>query len=148
MRSLKIPRAVAIMSTLALALALALPAFGGGRPLSAELTGENEVPASGSAATGTANFTLNQGQGEICAEIESSGYQLGEVVVAGHIHRGEAGAVNPPFVDFMVTSASHSICVDVDPAIVKEIRQNPGAFYFNLHSNLTPSGVIRGQLSK
>ena len=148
MRLSNITRAVAILSTLAMALALALPALGGGRPLSADLTGDNEVPPSGSAATGTANFTLNQGQGEICADIVSSGYAEGEVIVAGHIHRGGAGAVNPPLVDFFVTSPNHSMCVDVESALVKEIRQNPGDFYFNLHSNFTPGGVIRGQLSR
>jgi hypothetical protein len=136
------------LAVVAFALAMALPALGGGRPLTAELSGDNEVPPSGSAATGTAVFTLNQGLGEICADIQSSGYAEGEVIVGGHIHPGAEGVIGPVVVDFGVTTPNHSTCVAVDPELIKDIRQNPSDYYFNLHSNLVPSGVIRGQLSK
>ncbi|MFZ0015380.1 MAG: CHRD domain-containing protein [Acidimicrobiia bacterium] len=138
----------ATITTVVAIVALALPALAGGRPLSADLNGDNEVPASGSEATGTAHFTLNQGRGEICVVVESSGYDEGEIIVAGHIHAGGPGVNMPPLVDFGVNAANFSNCVDVDPAIVKDIRQNPSDYYFNLHTNLRPGGVIRDQLSK
>lgn len=136
------------LAVVALIMAMGLPAFGGGRPLTAELSGENEVPPSGSEATGTAVFTLNQGLGEICADIQSSGYAEGEMIVGGHIHPGAEGVVGGIAVDFQVTTPNHSICVEVDPELIKDIRQNPSGYYFNIHSNLVQSGVIRGQLSK
>jgi hypothetical protein len=144
------------LAIVAMVLAMAVPAMGGGRPLTAELSGENEVPDSESEATGTAVVTLNQGIEEICVDIESSGYEEGEVIVAGHIHEAPAGVNGDIVVNLQVTSPNHSICVggDDDPnfpfdaELIKDIRQNPSGYYVNLHSNLVPSGVIRGQLSK
>lgn len=137
-----------VFAVAAQATALAVPAFAGGRPLSAELAGSSEVPPSGSEATGVAELTLNQGQGEICVEITSSGYAADEVLLAGHIHEAPAGQNGGVVVNLQVNSPDHSICVEVDPDLVKRIRKSPGDFYINLHSNLTPSGVIRGQLEK
>lgn len=140
---------MATIVLLTLVFVTALPAFGGGRPLSTDLSGQNEVPGSGSAATGTAHVTLNQGLGVVCAEIQTSGYAEGEVILAGHIHDGSTGVNGPIVVNLQVTSPDHSICVEgVDRDLIKDIRQNPGDYYINLHSNLTPSGVVRGQLSK
>lgn len=134
---------------LLLIVGLAVPALGGGRPLSTELSGENEVnPPIVSDATGTASLTLNQGQRQVCVDVESSGYADGETVIAGHIHRGTADLNGPIVVNLMISGANHSGCVEADRALIKEIRQNPGDFYVNLHSTLIPSGVIRGQLSK
>jgi hypothetical protein len=136
------------LAVIAMVVAMALPALGGGRPLTAELSGDNENPPSGSEATGTAVVTLNQGLGEVCADITSSGYEEGEVIVAGHIHVGAAGVNGDIVVDLQVASPDHSICVEADPELIRDIRQNPSDYYVNLHSNLVPSGVIRGQLSK
>lgn len=137
-----------ILAAVAMIVGMSLPALGGGRPLTAELSGDNEVPPSGSQATGTAHFTLNQGQGEVCLDVTSSGYEEGEVIVAGHIHPGAAGVNGAPIIDFMVNAPNFSNCVEADPELIKDIRQNPENYYFNLHSNVTPSGVIRGQLTK
>lgn len=128
-------------------VAMALPALGGGRPLTAELSGENENPPTGHEATGTAVVTLNQGLGEVCADIETSGFAEDEVI-AGHIHVGLPEENGPVVVDLQVTSPNHSICVEADPALIKDIRQNPSGYYVNLHSLEFPGGVIRGQLSK
>lgn len=145
---MRLKRWTVVFGVAALATALAVPAFAGGRPLSAELTGSSEVPPSGSAAIGVAELTLNQGQGEICVEITSSGYAADEMIVAGHIHEAPAGQNGGVVVNLQVNSPDHSICVEVDSDLVKRIRKSPSDFYINLHSNLTPSGVIRGQLEK
>ena len=139
---------VGYLAAFAVVVTLALPALGGGRPLSAVLSGDNENPPSGSAATGTAEVTLNQGLGEVCVDIQSSGYVTGEVVLAGHIHGGPEGVNGPIVVNLFVSSPNHSICVEADEELIKDIRQNPAGYYVNLHTNLVPSGVIRGQLSK
>lgn len=128
-------------------LVLAVPALGGGRPLTAYMSGSNEVPANESPAAGVAHVTLNQGQGEVCVDIESGGF-LG-TVVAGHIHHAAAGQNGGVVVNLGVNSADYSACVDgVDGDLIQEIRHNPSDYYINIHTDVIPSGEIRGQLSK
>ena len=150
MKQLLTKRALIAVVAVAASVGLAIPAMGGGRPLSAELSGDQEVPSVASEATGTAQFTLNQGQGEVCVDIESSGYVNGDDdVIAGHIHIGAAGVPGGVVVNLEVASADHSICVDgVDKDLIKDIKQNPGNYYINLHTTFAPGGEIRGQLSK
>lgn len=139
--------AVALVAT----VGLAIPAYGGGRPLTAQLSGDQEAPVPvATNATGTAHFTLNQGLGQVCVDIESSGYVNGDDdVIAGHIHVGATGVPGGIVVNLQVTSANHSICVDgVDKDLIKDIRQHPGNYYINLHTTFAPGGEIRGQLSK
>lgn len=122
-------------------------ASAGGRPLVAELAAENEVPPSGTGATGIARVTLNQGQGEVCVELTADG--LAGTVLAGHIHVGEAGVNGPVVVNLGVDSPDFTNCVDgVDEELIKAIRQQPSSYYVNVHTNVVPSGEIRGQLSK
>ena len=137
-----------IVLALATTVLMAVPALGGGRPLSADLSAANEVPPPESSASGTAHLTLNQGQGEVCVDIAASGF-VG-TVSAGHIHKAPAGVNGGVVVNLFVTSANHSICVDgVDKDLIKDIRQNPWNYYINVHSSdFAPGGEIRGQLSK
>ena len=118
--------------------------FAGGRPLHAELSWENEVPpASETNATGSAYITLNQGQEEICFNIETSG--LSGPVLADHIHVGEAGVNGGVVVSLQ---GMLSGCVSADADTIKAIRQNPEGYYINLHTALNPGGEMRGQLEK
>jgi hypothetical protein len=132
-----------------LALAIASTASAGGRPLSADLSGSNEVPPVSTGdpnGSGTADLTLNQGQGEICLQIE---VQNIAPTTLQHIHRGAAGTNGPVVVDFTpLLSQGGDGCVSADPALIKEIRQNPDGFYFNVHTGEFPGGAVRGQLSK
>lgn len=136
---------------LAIALLLVLVALvgvgivaAGGRPLAADLSWENEVPlATGTSATGSAVFTLNQGQGEICFHIEAN--DLSGPVLADHIHVGEAGVAGPIVVSL---EGMLSGCVSANADIIKAIRQNPENYYVNLHTALNPPGELRGQLEK
>lgn len=145
--------------TFALAIAttvlLASPALGGGRPLSAELSPGDEVPpAAGSEASGTADVTLNQGQGEVCFDIQASGFASG--VFAAHIHDGAAGVNGPVVVTIFMDPANPiedftgiEVCAEgIEESLVKDIRQNPDEYYINIHSTEFPGGEIRGQLSK
>ena len=140
-------RTFVVILALATTVLLAVPAFGGGRPLSTELAGTNEVPPSGSPAVGTAHLTLNQGQGEICVEIESSGYVTD--VIAAHIHQAVAGVNGGVVVPLTISSSGQvSNCEDVEKDLIKAIRQNPQGYYINIHTSAIPTGAIRGQLSK
>jgi hypothetical protein len=140
---------LAALAIAVLALAVASTATAGGRPLSADLSGSNEVPPVSTGdpdGSGTANLTLNQGQEEICLEIE---VQNISTPILQHIHRGTAGVNGPVVVDFTPLLAQGGDgCVSADRALVKEIRQNPEGFYFNVHTGDFLGGAVRGQLSR
>lgn len=133
---------------------LALPSAvsAGGRPFSTTLTGEAEVTVAGVPnqgdldGEGTAYLTLNQGQGEICYELNVSGIAP---AAAAHIHVGASTTTGPVVVPLSPpTDGSSSGCVSVDPELIKAIRQNPEAYYVNVHNAEFPGGALRGQLSK
>ena len=140
-------RGLVAVLALATTILMAVPALGGGTPLSADLSDANEVPPSGTGASGTADLTLNQGLGEVCVDISASG--LAGQVVAGHIHQAPAGVNGGVVVNLGVNSADYSACIsDVDRELIKDIRQNPRNYYINIHTTAVPSGEIRGQLSR
>ncbi len=136
----------------ALMMVSAVPAAAGGRPLTAELNGPNEVTPGDPDGTGTMHLTLSQGQGEICWDLDVS--DIGSPTRA-HIHSGVAGVNGPVVVFFFDLVIPDPIpvafdgCVDgIDEGLIKDIRQNPGDYYINIHNTEYPAGAIRGQLSK
>ena len=75
-------------------------------------------------------------------------------VFAAHIHLAPAG-VNGPIVvplfegSFGGTDSVSGCVEDVARDLIKAIRQDPSAYYVNVHSTPNfPGGAIRGQLSK
>ena len=143
--------ALAAVLVAAVALTGVATADDGGRPLSTALTGAEEAPGPGDAnATGQANLRLNQGLGEVCLDINWA--DVDGDVFAGHIHVGPAGQAGPVVVTLFTGSfpgtASVSGCAqNVDPELIKAIRQNPTNYYVNVHSRPNfPGGAVRGQL--
>jgi hypothetical protein len=140
-------------SAVVLALAPVATAGNGGRPLSTTMTGAEEAPGPGDAdATGSVSLRLNQGQQRICFDIDWA--NVDGTVIAGHIHIAPAGVpgpiVVPLFSGSFAGTAEVSDCLHgIDRGLIKAIRQDPSAYYVNVHS--TPgfeAGAIRGQLSK
>ena len=149
---MNVGRKLVVIGTVALVglLSMAGAAGAGGRPLSTDLNGAEEVPGPGDAnATGQADLTLNQGQGEICFDL--SWTDIDGTVSAAHIHVGPAGVAGPVVVPLPLSSsagtAEVSACVNADPDLIKAIRQNPSNYYVNVHSlpGFAP-GAVRGQL--
>jgi hypothetical protein len=146
-------RAVVLIAGLVAALLLMVgiaAADDGGRPFSVTLTGAAEAPGPGDPnATGQAFITLNQGQSEVCFELNWA--DIDGEVFAAHIHVAPAGSpgpiVVPLFAGSFAGTDSASGCVQADAELIKAIRQNPSAYYVNVHSrpDFTP-GAIRGQL--
>jgi len=117
----------------------------GGRLLTTELTGANEVPGPGDPdGSGSARITLNVGRGTVCWQIEVSGIAS---ATAAHIHRAPVGVAGPVVVPLSPPSSGESSgCVDVDRTLVKDILQHPADFYVNVHNAEYPAGALRGQL--
>ena len=121
-------------------------ASAGGRPLSTDLSGAEEVPPADPDGTGFARITLNSGTGEVCWSITASDITL--PATAAHIHEAPAG-VNG---DIVVTlsppdeSGTASGCTIADSSLVRDIRKNPAEYYVNVHTTDYPGGAIRGQL--
>ncbi|MDH3468448.1 MAG: CHRD domain-containing protein [Gammaproteobacteria bacterium] len=133
--------------TVVLLSAMSSAALADGRPLSAALSGAEEVPIQGDLdGSGEAFMTLNSGQREICFQLS---VQDIAPATAAHIHEGVLGvpggvvvALIPP------TSGFSSACVSADRDLIKTIRQNPENYYVNVHNAEFPGGALRGQLSK
>jgi hypothetical protein len=118
----------------------------GGRVLPVALTGNAETPAGDPVATGTAEFHLRAGQGQVCYQIAAKNLPA---AVAAHIHRGAAGAAGPVVVPLTTPNAtgSSSGCAAVARALVKAILAAPASYYVNVHTAEFPAGAIRGQLT-
>lgn len=138
------------------------PVDAGGRPLSATMTGAEEVPGPGDPdGSGTARITLNQGRSSVCWSIDLS--NVDPLPHAGHIHEAPAGTSGgivltlfgspansaPTTTPATPTTYPASACVEnVDAALIKAIRQDPSAYYVNVHNTPFPAGAVRGQLGR
>ena len=71
-------------------------------------------------------------------------------IVAAHIHlavKGVAGGVVQPLPP--TPGAENGVVGEgafTNPALLAAIRANPDGYYVNVHTNVCPRGVIRGQL--
>ena len=120
---------------------------GTGRPLTANLTGAQEVPGPGDPdGTGIAIIRINQGQGTIYYELMVSNI---EPAAAAHIHRGVFGMAGGVVVHLAApTNGTSSGTATASAELIKEISQYPERFYVNVHNAPFPGGAVRGQLSK
>lgn len=123
-----------------------------GRPFATTLTGAAEAPGPGDPdASGSASITLNQGLGTVCFDV--SWADVDGDVFASHIHVAPAGVAGPVVVtlftgSFAGTDVVSGCAEDVDRDLIKAIRQDPSAYYVNVHSTTFPAGAVRGQLAK
>jgi hypothetical protein len=115
---------------------------------------ENEVPPVESDASGTAAFTVNPGQQQLCFTLDMGGFAT--PVVGGHIHVGEAGVNGPIVISF--THPDNFIppgeefptsgCVPAEREVLRNILRNPAGYYVNIHTVEFMPGEIRGQLER
>jgi hypothetical protein len=114
--------------------------------LTAELSGDNEVPDEG-VGSGTARLTLDPATGRVCFNIRLRG--VGQTN-AGHIHAGGedvAGDVLVPLYD-EATRRPRGCAEDVGARIIRRILRRPGRYYVNVHTADYPAGAARGQLEE
>jgi hypothetical protein len=137
----------------------------------AQMNTANEVPAltdpseAGGTATGVITFDLTRDSaGTITAATVNfraslTGFPAGTFLRAAHIHTGAAGVSGGVLIDSGLTStpgvtlANGTGNLDLNNTVsaqgvsqIQAIIDTPGNFYYNIHSNLNPTGVVRGQL--
>ncbi|HBA91321.1 MAG TPA: CHRD domain-containing protein, partial [Anaerolineaceae bacterium] len=96
--------------------------------------------------TGTAFFTFNPGQGEICFVLTVENI---DSATASHIHRAPADVAGPVVVPLTPpTTGSSSGCTAVDPGLIMQILQFPDQYYVNVHNPAFPAGAVRAQLTR
>jgi hypothetical protein len=128
---------------------------------SATLTGNDEVPAKNSKATGIADFQFNTEKDALSYKL--SAMDINKATMA-HIHEGKPGT-NGPIVVTLFKSANPSGSVNgilsqgiitsdrlEGPLASKQITDlvkiiNDGNAYVNIHTVQNPNGEIRGQIS-
>lgn len=117
----------------------------GGRPLAVEMTGAAERPGPGDPdGSGTASFTVNPGQGEVCYTLSVADIAP---ATAAHIHRAPTTAPGPVVVPLAApTDGTSSGCASVTRELARELIRSPESFYVNVHNVEYPSGAVRGQL--
>jgi hypothetical protein len=118
----------------------------GGRAFTVALTGNAESPAGDPVGTGTGEFHLRAGQGQVCYQLAARNLPQ---AVAAHIHRGGASVSGPVVVPLATPNANGNSrgCAAASRSIVNAILAAPASYYANIHTAEFPGGAIRGQLA-
>ena len=111
----------------------------------ADLTPEANNPPGPAGATGAATIEIDADAGRVCQVISYE--NTGTPLTLAHIHVGDAGVNGPVVVDLQVLPSGQEACSDANPAVLREIVADPAGYYVNLHTDVFPNGVLRGQLS-
>ena len=118
-------------------------------PLSVELDAAQELPVPAGVpeeATGSATVSVDD-DGAVTALLGVSG--LSGTATMAHIHRGFAGQTGPILIPLATEDGGTTWTVADDaPALTDDQigAFNRGELYFNVHTELNPSGEIRGQI--
>ena len=120
----------------------ALPALAEEMKYTADLSGASEVPANESAATGSADVTVDTEAKTVSWTV--SVQDLTGDPTAAHIH-GPAGEDEnaPPVIDMSDSIMEGS--ADITDEQIGELQD--GQYYVNVHTEEYPDGEIRGQLA-
>jgi Cu/Zn superoxide dismutase len=121
---------------------LALPAFAEEMKFTADLTAGAEVPPTESAATGTAEVTVDTEAKTVSWVVTVEG--LTGDATAAHIHGPAAMDENAgPAID--MSDAIMEGSADITDEQIGELGD--GKYYVNVHTEEYPDGEIRGQLT-
>ncbi|HEV3362557.1 MAG TPA: CHRD domain-containing protein [Acidimicrobiia bacterium] len=111
----------------------------------ATLTPEANIPPGPAGATGDATIEIDAAAGQVCQVLNYA--NTGAPLSGAHIHVGAAGVNGPIVVDLQILPSGQEACFAANPAVLGEIVANPAGYYVNLHTDVFPDGVLRGQLS-
>jgi hypothetical protein len=103
----------------------------------------NLQPVQGATGSGTASLRANMGAGTLCYTLTVTGLTN---VTAAHIHRLSTTAIVVPL--NAPTTGTSTGCATVARDLLREIVNNPGGFYVNVHTMTFPNGQVQGTLSR
>lgn len=109
----------------------------------ATLTGAEEVPPSGSAATGKGTIVFDSATRVVIVAYVT--HNVANTTVS-HIHTGAAGVSGPA--DVLTLAAGTNLYAAPNPSTLTAQNVSDmlaGNTYFNVHSTAYPAGEIRGQ---
>jgi len=152
---LKVSRVARLLLLLALVVFIAAPVASAAPPprtFVAVLSAAEEVPHCAQATDASRGAAIlhvrDQATGTVDYKLVAN--NLPGTPSAAHVHiapRGVAGPVAQPLP--LITGEENGVIGSgtfTNPALVAALQANPQAYYVNVHSNVCPSGVIRGQL--
>jgi hypothetical protein len=126
----------------AAALLLASCAMMGDRAVQVRLSGNEEVPAVNTSASGTGSVTVGDDR-SVTAKVTTQGI----AGIAAHIHEGAAGANGPVIVPLSKTGDNEwSSAAGAKLTESQYAAYKAGRTYFNVHSAAHKGGEIRGQI--
>jgi hypothetical protein len=152
----RLGRVARLLFLLSLTVSAAAPAASAAPPppktLVAVLSAAEEVPpcaAATSASRGVAVFHVrDQATGAVDYKLVAN--NLPGTPVAAHIHIAPEGVAGPVVQPLLLMAGEENGVIGsgtfTNPALVAALQANPQAYYVNVHSNVCPPGVIRGQL--
>ncbi|XXX73649.1 CHRD domain-containing protein [Sorangium sp. So ce134] len=117
------------------------------RPLTAALTGQDEVPGPGDPrGSGTARLTLDLARGEVCFDLTVAGIAP---AIAARVHEGSAGHAGRAVITLMPPMGGSSTgCVGASPDDLSALHTAPERYYVAVRTADFPDGALRGQLSR
>lgn len=119
------------------------------RILTATVTGDGETTPVDSDGVGVVTVTIDVRKRVLCYDVSITGMDP----VAIHIHEGAAGVDGGVVVDFSafgdpIAAQSEGCTRTPRKKLLRAIKDNPRAYYINVHSAAYPGGELRGQLDK
>jgi hypothetical protein len=109
--------------------------------------GENEICGTsrcGGEGIGQGSIELDVERGELCYDLDLQ--DIPDPTNA-HIHEGGLQEEGPVVIDLEWDgdASGGAGCVDVDPAVLRSLQENPRLRYLDVHSERYPDGAARGQ---
>jgi Cu/Zn superoxide dismutase len=144
---------VAAVTAVAVA-ALAATAHAAPTTFVAVLTAGDEVPTCTAATNAARGVVIFQVMDEAAgtAQYRLIANNLPGTIVAAHIHVAPKGVPGPVVQPLPPTpGVEHGVIAEgtfTNPGLLAAIEADPGNYYVNVHTDVCPSGVIRGQLGE
>ena len=147
MRRIHLALLAAVLAAIAVGLAAVAQGQGGNanKVLFGALKGTNEVPRGDRDGYGAASAVIDGTRFCWAITVRNIGRPN-----AAHIHQGRAGTAGEVVIPLRQPNAGDpgesSGCRTITSDLARNLRNNPGNYYWNVHNDQFPAGAVRGQV--